>query len=98
MTFFTDFCSLDLALRDSLADRACHPGGDTLVCRIGQDAEHDVPDAIDVRTRRAYAFPSEERPDTILILHELCHRAPQTLACQSPPPLESLSVSLILGF
>jgi RsiW-degrading membrane proteinase PrsW (M82 family) len=35
---------------------------------------------------------------TILILHELCHRAPQTLACQSPPPLESSFVSLIVGF
>jgi hypothetical protein len=32
-------------------------------------------------------LPSEERPDTILILHEPCHNAPQTLASESQPPL-----------
>src|SRR4029453_9085747 len=32
-------------------------------------------------------FPSEERTDTILIPHKPCHSAPQTLACESEPPL-----------
>jgi hypothetical protein len=32
-------------------------------------------------------LPSEERPDTILILHEPCHNAPQTLAYERQPPL-----------
>jgi hypothetical protein len=30
---------------------------------------------------------SEERPDTIPILHKLCHSTPQTFVSESPPPL-----------
>jgi hypothetical protein len=41
-------------------------------------------------------LPSEERTDTIFMLHKLCHSAPQTLACESQPPLESSFVQLIL--
>ena len=34
-------------------------------------------------------FLSEKRTDTIVILHKPCHSAPQTLACENQPPLES---------
>jgi hypothetical protein len=66
----------------ALADRVCPLGGGTLVCRVGQNAGHvltPLTRGLDERT----LLPSEERPDTILILHEPCHNTPQTLACQS---------------